>query len=206
MATAPEKYNTTQDRATRKRNITIPKIAGHLRKILVLKAHVMRYCFLAGLYWQGLTHDLSKFSFTEFWESVRYYEGDRSPILACKEEKGYSLAWQHHKGRNRHHYEYWQDDFDHGGHPIQMPFRYALELICDYLGAGEAYNGQGFTFADKYDWWQKKLEKPVAMPPQTVMFVGEILGELARINDITVLKRDQAREIYNECSRKVRQD
>ena len=82
----------------------------HLKKILVHKYWVFYFCCKAGIPWQGITHDLSKFSPVEFWESVKYYQGNRSPIDACKEENGYSMAWQHHKGRNPHHYEYWHSE------------------------------------------------------------------------------------------------
>lgn len=53
----------------------------------------------------------------------------------------------HHKGRNKHHYEYWQDNFDNGGNPIEMPMKYKKEMLCDYLGAGRAYHGKSFDFA-----------------------------------------------------------
>ena len=86
--------------------IKISNIFKHINKILVHKFYVCKYCFECGLYWRGIKHDISKFSPTEFFESVKYYKGDKSPIIACKEDKGYSLAWQHHKGHNSHHYEY----------------------------------------------------------------------------------------------------
>ncbi len=87
------------------------KFFKHLNKILTHKRWVAHYCFMCGLYWQGIMHDMSKFSPTEFWESVKYYQGTRSPINACKEDKGYSMAWFHHRGRNKHHWEFWMDDF-----------------------------------------------------------------------------------------------
>ena len=82
------------------------------------------------MYWRGLTHDLSKFSPTEFFESVKYYNGSRSPIELCKEKNSYSKAWLHHKGRNDHHYEYWQGDFDSGINHIKMPYKSFCEMIC----------------------------------------------------------------------------
>ena len=76
----------------------------HFKKICIHKYWVAHYCFKCGLYWRGIKHDMSKFSPIEFWESVKYYQGDRSPIDAAKEDKGWSAAWMHHKGRNTHHY------------------------------------------------------------------------------------------------------
>ena len=70
---------------------------------------VMHNCFKCGLYWQGLVHDLSKYSWTEFSVGAKYYQGTRSPNDAERESKGYSSAWLHHKGRNKHHLEYWVD-------------------------------------------------------------------------------------------------
>ena len=79
----------------------------HFKKICVHKYWVGYYCFKADLYWQGIIHDLSKFSPVEFWESVKYYQGTSSPIDVSKKVNGYSKAW-FHRGRNLHHYEYWQ--------------------------------------------------------------------------------------------------
>ena len=81
----------------------------HFKTITTHKMWVMRYCFKIGLYWQGLTHDLSKYSPSEFWQGCKYYQGYRSPNNAEREDKGYSAAWLHHKGRNKHHLEYWLD-------------------------------------------------------------------------------------------------
>ena len=109
------------------------RVWGHFRTITHHKRLVMQGCFRVGLYWQGLTHDLSKYSPTEFLNGARYYQGTRSPNAAEREDKGYSEAWMHHKGRNRHHYEYWTDNYDKGTTAIQMPFKYALEMLCDYI-------------------------------------------------------------------------
>ena len=109
------------------------------------KYWVWYYMNKCGHGWRGLWHDMSKFSPTEFWESVKYYSGTRSPIDACKEDKGISMAWMHHKGRNPHHYEYYVDNMENGGEARKMPYKYAIELICDYLGAGRAYMGKNFS-------------------------------------------------------------
>lgn len=118
----------------------------HLKTILIHKYWVAKYCFQLELYWRGLTHDLSKFHPIEFLESIKYYTGTSSPINECKKDKGYSLAWQHHKGHNSHHYEYWIDRLDTGGEPIKMPKDDLKELICDWIGAGKTYMGSDFTF------------------------------------------------------------
>ena len=163
------------------RRITIKNTFRHLGKILKHKYWVFYYCCKAGIPWRGFMHDWSKFSPTEFWESVKYYQGNRSPIDACKEDKGYSKAWLHHKGRNRHHYEYWQDNFDNGGQPLQMPYKDAVEMLCDYLGAGRAYMGKDFSYKKEYEWWCKKCEKSLAMHSQTKAFITHMLVSLDAI-------------------------
>ena len=139
------------------------KCFKHLKKICIHKYWVFHYCIKAGIPVQGVFHDLSKFSPTEFFESVKYYQGTSSPIDACKKAKGYSAAWMHHKGRNKHHYEYWQDNFDNGGVALEMPLRYKKEMICDYMGAGRAYYGKLFNIHKEYGWWLNKRSNPLAM-------------------------------------------
>lgn len=163
---------------------------NHLQTVLTHKKWVFYYCCKAGIPLQGLVHDLSKFSPTEFMESINYYTGTHSPIDECKKKNGVSYAWMHHKGRNPHHYEYWQDNFDKGGQPIKMPYKYAVELLCDYLGAGRAYQRERFTYHGEYEWWKDKLNKNIAMHPQTKKFVSMIL------RDMMVAEKDGRNPLY----------
>ena len=157
------------------------KFFGHLKTVTKHKYWVWYYMNKCGRKWgwRGLWHDMSKFSPVEFWESVKYYSGTRSPIDACKEEKGVSMAWMHHKGRNPHHYEYWMDNFDQGGEPKEMPWRYKVEMLCDYLAAGRAYMGKKFSYQAEYEWWLKKLELPRRQHEKDKEFISEALGRLA---------------------------
>lgn len=170
----------------------------HLKTVCKHKFYVAKYCFKAGLYWQGLVHDLSKFSPTEFFESVRYYQGTRSPIDACKEANGMSMAWLHHKGRNKHHYEYWQDNFDKGTTHLTMPFKYALEMICDYLAAGNAYNGKKFTLQNELEWWKNKTKNKIAMSNETFDFVDIMMNTMAKENNVDAIRRGRAYNIYQQ--------
>lgn len=174
------------------------KFFKHLNKILTHKRWVAHYCFMCGLYWQGIMHDMSKFSPTEFWESVKYYQGTRSPINACKEDKGYSMAWFHHRGRNKHHWEFWMDDFEKGSIPKKMPFKYALEMICDYLGAGRAYAGDTFTMDGEYAWWLSKKDI-VKMHKDTFVFTCEIMDHMKEYGIEETLKN---KEYINELRSK----
>lgn len=177
-------------------NMNLKNIFLHLKKIIIHKYWVLYFCIKAGIPLQGIMHDISKFSPLEFIEGVKYYQGNRSPIDACKEDNGYSAAWLHHKGRNPHHYEYWQDNFDNGGHPLKMPYKYALEMVCDYLGAGKAYMGKDFTIEKEYQWWLNKSSKPIAMHPHTKKFVGDLLLRIKEDGTYDVL-RDYSRAIYD---------
>lgn len=119
-------------------------IRGHFETITRHKLLVMKYCFECGLYEQGLAHDLSKYSPTEFIPGCIYYQGDHSPNEAERDAKGYSSAWLHHKGRNKHHLEYWIDYSTNksGMTGMKMPLRYVCEMICDRVAASQIYLGE----------------------------------------------------------------
>lgn len=148
---------------------TPAKAWKHFKLITHHKFRVGVNCFRVGLYWQGLVHDLSKYSPTEFINSVKYYNGHRSPIEVEREQNGYSLAWLHHKGRNKHHHEYWIDHVDQGGIPIKIPFKYALEMVCDSVAAGQVYTGKGWEKTQPYNYWQDK-RKFARMHKETLAF------------------------------------
>ena len=174
------------------------KFIKHLKKIIEHKRNVAYYCFMCGLYWQGIIHDLSKFSPTEFGESVQYYVGNDSPINVCKKLNGYSNAWFHHKGRNKHHWEYWVDNLGTGMTAHKMPYKYALEMVCDYLGAGRAYVGKDkFTIDGEYGWWLRNREKMV-LHPDTRRFIDTMFthmkfnGIKETLTDKTYMKRMKA--------------
>lgn len=118
---------------------------GHFKTITHHKLKVTALCFRCGLYAQGIKHDLSKYSPVEFCSGVRYFQGNRSPIDKEKEIKGYSMGWLHHKGRNKHHWEYWLDNGKHGVHPLEMPIRYVVEMFCDRVAASQIYQKEHYT-------------------------------------------------------------
>ena len=118
----------------------------HFRTITRHRHKVIAHCFKAGIGWQGLFHDLSKYSPTEFWKGARYYQGQRSPNEAEREDIGYSLAWMHHKGRNRHHFEYWVDvnPKTKRYEPVEMPVNFLIEMFCDRVAACKIYKGKEY--------------------------------------------------------------
>ena len=146
--------------------ITLQKIIGHFRTITHHRHLVMRGCFRVGLYRQGLCHDLSKYSPTEFWTGVRYYQGTRSPNAAEREEKGYSEAWMHHKGRNRHHFEYWTDlNMQTGRYePVPMPPRYLAEMVMDRIAACKTYQGAAYADASPLEYFERARETRLFHP------------------------------------------
>jgi len=140
----------------------------HFKTITKHKLLVMQGCFKVGLYRQGFTHDLSKYSPTEFFNGVRYFQGYRSPISAEREDKGYSEAWMHHKGRNKHHYEYWTDmnleTRQYESRP--MPRKYLVEMVMDRRAAGMTYHKKAYTDAHPLE-YQLASKDRVLMNEQT---------------------------------------
>ncbi len=131
-----------------KRPCALVRAWRHFRTITKHRHTVIYYCARAGILWQGLGHDLSKYTPTEFLSGVKYYQGFRSPNEAEREDLGYSRAWMHHKGRNRHHFEFWTDyDPSLRGkiRTIEMPYRYVVEMLCDRLAASRIYNGKNYS-------------------------------------------------------------
>ena len=130
---------------------------GHLKTVLTHKKQVFLLCKKAGILRHGITHDLSKFSPVEFLAGVRYFQGNRSPNDAERKAKGYSAAWLHHKGRNKHHLEYWIDYSAEGDRHltgIRMPERYVVEMVCDRIAASKTYRKELYTDSDPYNYYE----------------------------------------------------
>lgn len=156
---------------------------GHFRTITKHKMTVMKLCFRAGLIKQGLLHDLSKYTPLEFKSGVIYYQGDRSPNAIEKKEKGYSEAWLHHKGRNKHHFEYWFDlsyTTGEGVKGAKMPMKYVLEMACDRIAACKTYHGDAYKDGDAYEYWLGRYDRVApAMHEDTAELLAKILKKLS---------------------------
>ena len=154
---------------------------GHLKTVSHHRWLVCKGCFRVGLYCQGLTHDLSKFSPTEFRQGIKYYQGYRSPNAAEREQKGYSEAWMHHKGRNRHHYEYWTDlsPTTKRYEPVPMPRKYLVEMVMDRRAACMTYEGKNYTSASPYNYFVKSRERTLMHPDteRALAFLLEMLRD-----------------------------
>lgn len=154
---------------------------GHLSTVNEHRRHVCYACFKMGIYWQGLTHDLSKYTPAEFWPGVKYFLGDKSPTVAERQTKGYSSAWMHHKGRNKHHFEYWVDYTGRNRAevaPVKMPLKYVAEMVADRYAACRTYRKENYTKADALNHFMMSKDI-VAMHPETKEFLIKVLTIMA---------------------------
>lgn len=131
----------------------VKRFFGHLKTVHKHRKIVRKLCFKCGLYWQGLTHDLSKYSPTEFWNGVKFYTGTKSPHVGERAAYGYSKAWLHHKGHNKHHAEYWVDIQNGVSSSISIPKKYLIEMICDRVAASMTYLGDNYTDAAAWEYY-----------------------------------------------------
>ena len=166
----------------------------HFKTITKHRHLVMWNCFRVGLIWRGLVHDLSKYSWTEFRVGIRYYQaGKRSPNAAEREACGSSTAWMHHKGRNKHHFEYWTDlsletkQYE----SLPMPRKYLVEMVMDRRAACMTYQGKAYTDGAALAYFRKSLER-LRMHPQTqkeLDYLLEMLAEKGEKETFSYIKR-----------------
>ena len=171
----------------------LSRCLGHFATITRHRHLVIAHCARAGILWQGLLHDLSKYSPTEFIQGVRYFDGHHSPTEDERKTKGYSLAWMHHKGRNRHHWEYWTDYSQeaHAYLPVPMPRRYLAEMICDRLAASKIYKGKDYTDSAPLEYLLHGKVRD-AMNPETVRVLREFLELLSEKGEAEMFRRLRA--------------
>ena len=166
----------------------------HLKTINHHKWLVLCGCFRVGLYWQGLTHDLSKYTPTEFRVGAKYYQGNRSPNGAEREDKGYSEAWIHHKGRNRHHYEYWTDMNRETKRyeSVPMPRKYLVEMVMDRIAACKTYQGKAYTDGSALEYYLKSVERSLMHPKlqRELEFILTMLRDKGEKETFRYLKED----------------
>lgn len=158
----------------------ISNFCGHLSTITRHRHMVIRHCIKAGIPLQGLKHDLSKYTPEEFWPGVLNYQGTRSPNEHERETKGFSRAWLHHKGRNKHHFEYWTDYNVETRRiePVPMPRKYIVEMFCDRVAASKIYNGEAYTDQDAIAYFEKGKTSRL-IHPKTAREIEKLLRMLA---------------------------
>jgi len=153
---------------------------GHLHTITKHRHLVMAHCFRAGIPWRGLMHDLSKYSPAEFIPGVKFYTGTKSPTDGERRTYGYSKAWMHHKGRNRHHYEYWTDYSIvlKKSVPMKMPLVYVIEMFCDRVAACKVYLKDKYTDSSALEYYNRRLGQE-EMHEETSALLGTLVMMLA---------------------------
>ena len=176
--------------------VTWENLKGHLATITKHKMLVMQLCFRVGLYSQGLRHDLSKYTPAELVVGARFYQGTRSPNAAERDLRGFTEAWLHHKGRNRHHFEYWIDIIPEGSGKwsvaAPMPMRYIVEMFCDRIAACKVYQGEAYTDASPLEYFRRN-RRNTRMHPDTMAALEGMLEYLAENGEERALAavRDQ---------------
>jgi len=146
----------------------------HLTTIIKHKYYVMLECFKIWLYRQWIVHDLSKFSITEFFISAKYFQWNSSPIDKERLENSYSIARLNHKAKNKHHFHYRIDIDRWNIIPVIMPDKYILEMCCDFIGAGKAYNNVTSDLWEPLKYWTDKINKDF-IHPKVIERVNELL-------------------------------
>ena len=177
--------------------LTLKKVWGHFKVVNNHRWKVFCLCCRVGIPLQGFTHDMSKYLPIEFFETARYFDqGEFSPIRKCKEVKGYSMAWIHHKNHNKHHYEYWYDYNAEIPSPI-IPFKYFLELICDSLAAGMTYQGKKWNQSYQLEYWMRVKDKS-RMHPKMKELIERVYTEVSIHGHKEVLNREKLKKLYDE--------
>ena len=174
----------------------IKNLMKHTSLVLRHKWYVFIYCARLGMPLRGLKHDLSKFSPAEFMESVKYYDGKISPITKSKRANGYSKAWLHHKGRNKHYSEYWVDIDADNKTPI-IPYKYVAEMICDKLSANKIYNGKEWTNSSELEYWNVEKTK-IEINKNVETMLTEVFEEVAEKGIKPVLTKVNIEGLYKK--------
>lgn len=177
------------------------KLIGHFRTITKHRHTVIKYCFKCGIGFQGLFHDLSKYSPTEFFAGARYYLGTKSPNEAQRKKNGYSAAWMHHKGRNRHHFEYWTDINTETKKyaPVEMPLNYFVEMFCDRIAASKVYYKEKYTDSTALDYFNHS-QTSADMHPATYEKMRLLLEMLAEKGEEETIR--YVRELVKDYKKK----
>ena len=153
----------------------------HLTTVNHHRRLVREHCFRVGLYRQGLMHDLSKYSPVEFAVGAKYFQGFQSPNNAERMDRGYSSAWLHHKGRNKHHLEYWIDYSLGEQSPLagmEMPVNYVVEMFCDRVAASKTYRKEAYVDSDPWKYYCSS-KSHYLMHPNTRALLESMLRKLA---------------------------
>lgn len=142
----------------------------YLHYIARHKWHVFRAARRLGVPWLGVVHDLSKLRPSEFAPYREFFYG--SGHRRAEARVDFDVAWLQHIHRNKHHWQHWvlrQDDGDMK--PLEMPDRYAREMVADWIGAGIAITGR-----DNLQGWYAENRDKMLLGPATRQWVDAFVA------------------------------
>ena len=172
------------------------KLLCHLKVIYTHRKYVRRMCWKMGLFWQGLVHDLSKYSITEL-KIAKYYGAGKSPHQWCRETIGYSPSWIHHYHKNKHHWEFWLDDDENAKIiPIKVPYKYIIEMLCDMAGASRAYNPKNWEPKLLWEYWQIKCKNKRLMHVDSEYLLEKLIWNLYQLGEKKFIASYKLQKVY----------
>ena len=140
---------------------------SYLKYLLRHKLGVLKWCWKFGLFWQGIIHDLSKFSPAEFGAYARHFydeKGAQKPIEDHTDLK-FDLAWLQHIHQNPHHWQYWILLEDNGPTKVlPMSDLARKEMLADWL-----------SFGAQREWYSRNKGKMI-LHPETRAWIEVQLG------------------------------
>lgn len=173
----------------------------HLVLITKHRHQVIRNGFHMGIFFHTLKHDLSKYSPSEFIPSYKNYKGTSSPVFETrKQHNGYSPVAVHHTNRNKHHYEYWVDFYRGYALTIALPYKYAVEYVCDMMAASKTYDKKHFSGKVVYDYFVAR-EDYFILHPATKEFIKTCFLRYEE-SKFKNLKKKETKKLYNEILKK----
>jgi len=164
------------------------KYWSYFKYIITHKWYVWKECKKYKLYWQGITHDLSKFRLDEFIPYARFFYDDNGNLKQKRDESGYykptdtgdinfDMAWALHCKRNKHHWQFWTTPNDYEGLKIfNIPEKYIMEMICDWKGAAKA---QGIENPNITKWYKLNRVK-MQLSSKSAKMIAEYLGYMKK--------------------------
>ena len=120
----------------------------------------------------------------------RYYQGTKSPNNAERADKGYSSAWLHHKGRNKHHLEYWIDYSAESGRMegMRMPVNYVVEMFIDRVCASKNYQKENYTDRSPLEYFNQHGDGHYMIHEETQKLLERLLHMLAEEGEENVYR------------------
>lgn len=181
----------------------IRNVLKHFHLVNKHRWYVFKLSIKAGIPFRGFVHDLSKYSIDEFWVSAKYYDGHKSPIHVMRQRLGFSTVWLHHKGHNKHHFEYWEDLSRGERIGVFIPYKYIVESICDKIAAGMAYKGKDWNNKEPYNYWMNVDRNNVVVKhPGSVEFMDIVLKKISDEGLNFGLNSKYLKSVYKEVKEK----